>query len=1125
MTDPPERPDVRVELARLKDFQRRTVDYAFRRMFKGRRPAHRFLVADEVGLGKTLVARGLIVRAVDLLWDSTSRIDVVYVCSNMDIARQNRSRLSFGGNIPELPDRITLLPITAKNLGQHKFSFMAITPGTSLDPRSSGGRADERVLLYHLLKPARAWGLGNRVGPRRALQGDVGWERWNNYLDRFRPSTIDRGLWDQFLAALDAHDKSLAAAGNATLRERFDRLSGSLAHRDNWLPQYIRDDRNQVVGELREVLARTCLRALDPDLIILDEFQRFRELLVQDGETPLNRLAGDLFAFTDADGSRVRVLLLSATPYKPYTGYGEEGDDHYRDFLQTVAFLQNDPAATKRLQVDLRLYREALLKLAPALVAENGDGEPTVDADLSKSAIVAETLDELRTAKAGVEAALRRVMVRTERTRVGASGDAMLTEVAEPHLRLDPADLRDWLAVTRLSEHLGVSPPVDYWKSAPYLASLLDSDHYDLKRRLTDVALATMPSHIGHDRDGAGAGLYLDPAAVEGYRPVEPSNGRLRALLADTVDREAWRLLWLPPTLPYYDPPPGSPYADPALRSFTKSLVFSCWHVVPKAIATLVSYEAERRMVEQLPGRVGYGLLLRERRPLLRFTESGDRLTGMPVFLLLYPSATLATIVDPVTIRRDLVTDGQTPSMEDVVQVAEWQVRRALQPILGRRRRSTGAVDEAWYWSALAQLDGLKPSANPMAWLRSRDDATRWTAMVQVRSDAEDGNFGKHVDRFTDHVAAGEATTVPEALGAVPEETTMLLAQVALASPAVCALRALQRLWPDVDVAGLPEGRAAAARIAMGFRSLFNLPESISLLRGTEDERSLPYWRMVLDYCLAGNLQAVLDEYVHVLCEHLGLFNTPVKKALAEIGAAAASAVALRTVRLTYDALVDGPAGRQIETARLRARFAMRFGDDAAESGEGSTRADQVRAAFNSPFRPFVLATTSIGQEGLDFHLYCHRVVHWNLPSNPVDLEQREGRVHRYKGHAIRRNVAAAHADAAFDRTHRPRKPTDPWSAMFDAARRREKRVVATELDPYWIYEQPNGACIERIVPLLPLSREIHQLERLKRELAIYRLAFGQPRQQDLLEFLAKHVDPDTLRTIVAECTIDLSPK
>ncbi len=57
----------------------------------------------------------------------------------------------------------------------------------------------------------------------------------------------------------------------------------------------------------------------------------------------------------------------------------------------------------------------------------------------------------------------------------------------------------------------------------------------------------------------------------------------------------------------------------------------------------------------------------------------------------------------------------------------------------------------------------------------------------------------------------------------------------------------------------------------------------------------------------------------------------------------------------------------------------------------------------------FVLASTSVGQEGLDFHAYCHAAMHWNLRSNPVDLEQREGRVDRYKGHALRKNVAAKH--------------------------------------------------------------------------------------------------------------------
>ena len=58
----------------------------FRRLYLDPDPASRFLIADEVGLGKTLVARGLIAKAVDHLWDSIERIDVLYICSNQEIA-------------------------------------------------------------------------------------------------------------------------------------------------------------------------------------------------------------------------------------------------------------------------------------------------------------------------------------------------------------------------------------------------------------------------------------------------------------------------------------------------------------------------------------------------------------------------------------------------------------------------------------------------------------------------------------------------------------------------------------------------------------------------------------------------------------------------------------------------------------------------------------------------------------------------------------------------------------------------------------------------------------------------------------------------------------------------------
>jgi len=78
---------------------------------------------------------------------------------------------------------------------------------------------------------------------------------------------------------------------------------------------------------------------------------------------------------------------------------------------------------------------------------------------------------------------------------------------------------------------------------------------------------------------------------------------------------------------------------------------------------------------------------------------------------------------------------------------------------------------------------------------------------------------------------------------------------------------------------------------------------------------------------------------------------------------------------------------------------------------KGAGRQINIRQAFNSPFRPFVLASTSIGQEGLDFHLYCKKIFHWNLPANPIDFEQREGRIHRYQGLVIRLNLASKYKD------------------------------------------------------------------------------------------------------------------
>ena len=198
----------------------------------------------------------------------------------------------------------------------------------------------------------------------------------------------------------------------------------------------------------------------------------------------------------------------------------------------------------------------------------------------------------------------------------------------------------------------------------------------------------------------------------------------------------------------------------------------------------------------------------------------------------------------------------------------------------------------------------------------------------------------------------------------------------------------------------------------------------------------------------------------------------------------------------------------------------MPFGqgrDEEAGDTEAS-RAHKVREAFNSPFWPFVVASTSIGQEGLDFHWYCHAIVHWNLPGNPVDMEQREGRIHRYKGHAVRKNLSLKHGAEAF-RT----RDKDPWNPVFKAACR-VRGSDENDLVPYWIYPVAGGARIQRHVPSLPMTRDRQLLSALRRSLAVYRLVFGQPRQDDLVEFLLRHVPEDKLNDLVDSLRINLSP-
>ena len=1084
-------------MSRLEPFQRRTVDWAFSCLYPtdGSRGSGRFLVADEVGLGKTMVAKGVLVKALRYLSSRVKRADVVYVCSNASIAQQNLDRLRIkglpGGDF-QTQGRLTLLPLIERDKNgapvreaafrASGINFLSLTPATSLDVSRDVGQSMERALMCAMLKGS-VDGVSN-TQLRNLFTSRVSTDSFDRQLQRIDQSfEIDKSLRQSFVERVTRPGGGMAGEIQS-LAEQFKRCKKFDYKAPEQKAAYV------LIGRMRTELARVCIDAVEPDLVILDEFQRFAELLRPDN--PDGELARQLLEHEQA-GHHARVLLLSATPYR-MSSFGEEDGDaqHHDEFLKTIGFLLNNDKGTQdALKEDLDKFNVLLRRM-----------------DLSN-------LEPLLSCRKRLEDRLRTVMARTDRVPATEDRDAM---VVVPPLPVMPSvdDLVAYVSLRRVAEVLKQPDLLEYWRSAAYPLSFLSG--YKLRDRLKEAIDAGTPEVLAALRL---PGLFLPASTADcadgAAAPV--ANARAQALARELIGAGMHELLWLPPALPLYAL--GGAYATVGEAGRTKRLLFSSWRMVPRSVSTVVDQAMSEAIACLSPGK-----------------STNRHEWARSDFALVYPCATFAANLRIEDLAAEVHARGDAPTFDAIAHVAAARIEPLiadLQQEYSDPEASTPDVD--WYWLAPLLIDSQARSD-----LRGSGGVTLDWSLGTLAKDATAPDAGA-MPWLQD--SGGDLPARVRSIldrsrkpGPMPDDLVQTLARIAVAGPGNCALRSIGTSATDRDGAVV---RQAAMSIASSLLAYIGNEQALAVLGKGADRRE--FWRLALEHCGQGCLQAVLDEYVAVLQFDRPSIATADDRALA-LALAMAASLRLRPAVLRPETLENADGRLSLRAVSRTLRHCRPLLEDKADDDGGIQNSMlQLRGAFNSPFLPFVLSSTSIGQEGLDFHWYCHRIIHWNLPSNPVDFEQRDGRIHRYRNHAVRRNLAQDWGAMAFAPTSKHAGGSELWGNLFGAAAAqlqsegrqmegmrpswiyRKSDCVAPVAVPAWMSQfQGQAAHIVRQVPMIPLSRDPERLQALTRAVGCYRIVFAQPRQDDLLAHLTRTHDATVLAEHLDQLAIDLRP-
>jgi len=629
---------------------------------------------------------------------------------------------------------------------------------------------------------------------------------------------------------------------------------------------------------------------------------------------------------------------------------------------------------------------------------------------------------------------------------------------------------------------------MEFYKAAPWPLSFLSG--YQFKLQLDKYKEEDPVKKILAQSSNA----WVSGADIKEYKLslADAPHAKTRALIRKLFKTRSEELLWVPPSLPHY-PLVGSFEGQ---QDFSKTLLFSSWAIVPRALSGLISYEAERRVLlnRRNVDKSYYKTI--KHSPRIKF----DAKSSMVGWSLVYPSQVLREV--------NLNENTKLPSLDDLLKQRIKVFKKYLQKLSCYQEGARSG--DRWFALAPMLLD-LKSEYN--------DYLEKWLDWQEFVLDSND--YKGRQAQFT--LLRTYLDDDALRLGPMPSNLAEYLAYLSVSGPAVAIARTWHRNFPKEKEENVT---FAATEVAFSVVSMFNKPESENIL--DKRYKKLKYFQAIVHYCADGDFQAVIDEYGHLLQDSgLPMYSTlkgskyTATSRLVAVMSFMTTNVACQFSRHRKESSDDLTikAGKDNNQHTLRCHYAVPLGNQKISNEQDMQRISNVRDAFNSPFRPFMLNSTSIGQEGLDFHWYCHNVVHWNLPGNPIDIEQREGRVNRYKSLVVRKRLAEGYKQEVVYNGN------DYWSQLFDkvdAITKKEGRN--SDLVPYW--HIPNGSTkIERFIPLLPMSKDVSKLNYMLKILVIYRLAFGQARQEELFEnLLSRSFSPDDIKLINQNLVINLSP-